>query len=259
MAKISCNVISYILKRTVDITVIIPSPAISEPVGMNGTKPSHNPVQKYPVLYLLHGEGNNQTAWTGYTNVELYAEERNIAVVLISGENKFHVNHPWSDHYFDFMAKELPEFIYNMFPVSRRPEDTYIAGLSLGGFGTLIHALNRPDDFAAFGAFSPAIALKSLQLYEEADERFIPAKAAKTLAAKGTKFPKLYLACGTEDFLYQADLDFKNLLLELNIDLKWISLLNYGHEWRFWDLQIEAFLDWIPRTDYYAQKINRQI
>lgn len=60
MAKFTCNFISYTLKRTVDITVVIPSPTIPDSMGMNGGgKPSHTPKEKYPVLYLLHGMGNN--------------------------------------------------------------------------------------------------------------------------------------------------------------------------------------------------------
>ena len=90
MAKFTCNFISYTLKRTVDITVIIPSVTIPESMGMTlaeGKKPRHQKADKYPVLYLLHGMGNNHAQWTGYTNVELFAEERNMAVVMLSAEN----------------------------------------------------------------------------------------------------------------------------------------------------------------------------
>ena len=93
MAKFVCNVISYTLKRTVDITVIVPTPTIPQSLSRNrdAVKCTHTPKQKYPVLYLLHGMGNNHATWTGYTNVEMYAEERNIAVVNISGENKAYI------------------------------------------------------------------------------------------------------------------------------------------------------------------------
>ena len=66
MAKFNCNVISYTLKRAVDITVIIPTPTIPDSLGFGGVKPSHTPKEKYPVLYLLHGMGNNNATWTGY-------------------------------------------------------------------------------------------------------------------------------------------------------------------------------------------------
>ena len=92
MAKFVCNVISYTLGRTVDITVVIPTPTFPDSLGMTGVTPNHTPSAPYPVLYLLHGGGNNHATWTGYANVEFYAEERNIAVVMPSGENKFYVD-----------------------------------------------------------------------------------------------------------------------------------------------------------------------
>lgn len=263
MAKFSCNVISYILKRTVDITVIVPSPTIPESMEASGITPCHTPKEKYPVLYLLHGFGNNHATWTGYTNVELYAEERNIAVVMISAENKSYVNNESGDHFYDFIEKELPEFICGMFPISDDPRNTYIAGLSMGGFGTLVHALNRPDQFAALGTFSAAISLNPATLSGEKEKpmnpMFDPLSLAKKIHKNGGKFPKSYIACGEADFLYEANVVFKDQLIEMDADVTWVTLPVYGHEWRFWNLQIEAFLDWIPRTDGYASMGKRQI
>ena len=113
MAKLVCNVISYTLQRTVDITVIVPSVTIPESMQMKmpgaeePVKPTHQIKEKYPVLYLLHGFGNNHAQWSGYTSLELYAEERNIAVVMISGEHKFYHDTLDGDAFFDFVAKWL--------------------------------------------------------------------------------------------------------------------------------------------------------
>ena len=79
MGKFVCNFISYALKRTVDITVVVPTPTLTDGFTLetDPTAPiSHKPQHKYPVLYLLHGMGNNHATWTGYTNVEMYAEEQ---------------------------------------------------------------------------------------------------------------------------------------------------------------------------------------
>ena len=179
MAKFTCNFISYTLRRTVDITVVVPSPTIPDSMGMTGDgKPSHTPKEKYPVLYLLHGMGNNHATWTGYTNVELFAEERQIAVVNLSAENKSYVNLA-GDDFFTFVSEELPDFVCGMFPISREPEHTYIAGLSMGGYGTLVHALNHPERFRAFGAFSAAVQLNPEALVSAAPQprsrnRWIP-------------------------------------------------------------------------------------
>ncbi len=267
MAKFVCNVISYTLGRTVDITVVIPTPTFPDALGITGVTPRHTPSAPYPVLYLLHGAGNNHATWTGYTNVEFYAEERNIAVVMPSGENKFYVD--WaSDKFFKFIAEELPDFVTGMFPVSRRPEDTYIAGLSMGGYGTTIHALNFPERFCAFGPLSAVFQLMnpaslagprdpnnppaSLTSVSDPDPRFDPSVLAEQLAAEGKKFPKCYLACGKKDSLYEANVKFRDRLIELGCEVTWDESEEQGHEWRFWNLEIERFLNWLPRTDPYA-------
>jgi putative tributyrin esterase len=270
MAKINCNVISYTLKRTVDITVVIPSPTIPESMGMGiEGKPSHKPKEKYPVLYLFHGFGNNNATWTGYTNVEMYAEERNIAVVNIAAENKFYITQDGDDFY-SFISEELPDFVCGMFPISPKPEDTYIAGLSMGGYGTLVHALSHPERFAALGALSAAtkqMNIKNVNIDNigkdpegfERDMRFDPATLAEKIAADGRKFPKVYMACGGQDGIYNGDVAFRDKLISLGADVTWDEIPEYAHEWRFWDIEIERFLDWIPRTDYYAKQGKRRI
>lgn len=271
MAKFTCNVISYVLKRTVDITVVVPTPTIPESMGMGGAEPKHTPRAKYPVLYLFHGMGNNHATWTGYTNVEFYAEERNIAVVMIAAENKSYVDHKGGDQFFKFISEELVDFTTGLFPISTRPEDTYVAGLSMGGFGTLVHALNFPERFAAFGAFSAAVSLNPTALLgddaesavsgkAEVDPRFDPLSLAEKIKAEGKKFPKAYIACGQKDFLYNANVEFRGKLEELGADVTWFETEQHGHEWRFWDMVVEKFLDWIPRTDEYAKAgAKRQI
>lgn len=240
MAKIQCNVISYTLMRTVDIDVILPTITIPEAM-IDKEHIHHNYVKKFPVLYLLHGYGNNHAQWCGYTNVELYAEERQIAVVMISGENKNYVDSS-PDQFANFIQNELPEFITQVFPISTRKEDTYIAGLSMGGFGALYNGLTALDKYQAIGAFSPAIEMEnnSISLYE-------------TIRNKEINTP-IYISCGEKDFVYQSDVRFVEFLKERNNHVTWISEPNYEHEWRFWNLCIERFLDWLPRTDDYCHQ-----
>lgn len=239
MAKIQCNFISYTLKRTVDVTVIIPTVTIPESLGPDECQ--HVYKEKFPVLYLLHGFGNNHAQWGGYTNIELYAEERNIAVVMFSGENKMYIN-TGQDDFVTFIQKELPEFITNMFPVSTKKEDTFIAGLSMGGFGALYHGLLRPDLYAAIGAFSPGIAIEG-----------VPVNLFDTLK-EAKEIPELYITCGEEDFLYKDNLKFVEALKEKGVDHTWLSVPDFTHEWRFWGQSVEEFLDWLPRVDAYKDE-----
>lgn len=257
MARFECKVISYVLKRTVEITVIIPTSTIPEAMGFEGTKASHVIKEKYPVLYLLHGMGNNHDDWCSYSNVEMFAEERNVAIVMISGENKFYRNVPDGDEFFRFLQEEIPEFVTNMFPISDKPEHTYIAGLSMGGYGALLHGLSRPEKYAAIGAFSGAIKVMDNQGVK--DDPYNCEYLLLKAQEENKNLPPLYIACGTEDMLYQMNVDFKETSSAGGAKVTWVSVPGYGHEWRFWNLQVEEFLKWIPRTDGYAAMKPRKV
>lgn len=265
MAKFTCNFISYILKRAVDITVVIPSTTIPEALRMEQDekipKKMHTKQEKYPVLYLLHGMGNNHSTWGGYSNVEMYAEERNLAVVMISGENKSYINSSDGDRYFDFIEDELPDFICGMFPVSSKREDTYIAGLSMGGYGALVHGLSHPEKYAAVGAFSAPIDMMTSLLDKTGNwKKYDPRFLVENLVEKGSKLPQLYLACGEKDQFFEDCKRFAVYLKEKEVEAEWVSFPEYKHEWRFWNMILEKYMDYIPRTDSYYQETKiRQI
>lgn len=253
MARINCNFLSYTLHRAVDLTVIFPTLCFSE---MMADQPSHKIKGKYPVLYLLHGYGNNHATWNGYTCIELFAEERNMAVVMLSAENKAYINHGGDDNYFDFIANELPEFIQNLLPISEDPAETFIAGLSMGGYGALVHGLSQSGRFAAVGSFSGAAGRARMK---KGPREFDCFRLAEECAAEDRRIP-VYLACGDQDQLYQDNIEFKEYLTELGYDVTWVSGEGFTHEWRFWNLEVEAFLDWIPRRDsHHISEGHRKI
>ncbi len=265
MAKTVTNFYSYVLNRAVDITVVLPSVTCPESLGLAGYPPCHVLKEKFPVLYLLHGFGNNHAQWTGYTNVEMYAEEQRIAVVNISAENKSYVK-IGGDDFFRFVSEELPEFILNYFPISDKPEDTYIAGLSMGGYGAYMHGLSHPERYHAIGAFSAGVTINPnlladnpLKQGEPVPDELNLEKIAEKLKADGKDFPLIYASCGTEDFLYKPDKAFAEKLEALGADVTWEEAEGFDHEWRFWDMQVEHFLDWLPREDYYAKLGKRSV
>ncbi|MDR3120665.1 MAG: esterase family protein [Clostridiales bacterium] len=252
MAQLTCNFLSYSLRRAVSVSVILPTPTPSEVFEQNRL---HRPADKYPVLYLLHGHGNDHTTWMRYTSLERYAEESNLAVVTFATENKFYVNHNNQDLFYDFIEKELPDFVLGLFPISPRREDTYIAGLSMGGFGALYHALNNPARFRAFGAFSAG--MRHTGFLPEADavigeERPDLFLLLDRVAGDIADMPAGYMSCGTEDGLFALNDEFQKKYIGLGGQLEWRAVADYAHEWRFWDREIQEFLAWIPRTDAYV-------
>ena len=257
MAQLLCNFVSYSLRRSVDIAVVLPT--ISSCDFDLDTPPCHTPAFRYPVLYLLHGYGNDYKSWLRYTSAERFAEEKRIALVLCNDDNQCYMNTP-AGNYYDFIAKELPEFVCGNFPISSRPEDTYIGGASMGGYGALVHAFTNPSAFRAAAGFSPAIEIGSqpdtigsglncVNLHEALD---------RCLKEK-LQLPQLFLCCGQQDFLYDCVSAFHRELLEKGVAHRYDDVPGYEHEWKFWDLKLEEFLDWIPRTDPYAGKIPHKI
>ncbi len=255
MARIQCNFFSYSLGFPVDIQIILPS---LSPCDMDSPQLlTHKLEAKYPVLYLLHGHGNDYLSWSRFTSMERYVEERRIAAVSCSVGNKAYMNAEYGERYFDFVAQELPEFVQANFPISARPEDTYLAGLSMGGYGTLCHGLSHPQSYRAIGAFSPVPVLTSeegpTRLGHTLPPTLNPYELIQNNRAAGTAMPDLFLCIGQKDFLFQPVRAFHQYLLEQNIPHRYDENAAYEHEWGFWDLELPQFLDWLPRTDPYAR------
>lgn len=260
MAELLCNFFSYSLGYPVDIQVIIPSVS---PCDMdNPTKLTHKIQTKYPVLYLLHGHGNDYMCWSRFTSMQRYVEERRIVAVTCSVGNKCYMNAEYGERYYDFVEKELPEFIKANFPVSDRQEDTYIAGLSMGGYGTLAHGLGHPQSYRAIGAFSPGVG------FGDQSAKSIGHSLPSTMDLHvqleddlkgGKKLPDIFICIGNNDFLYKSVTEFHKFLLEKGIEHRYDDIEGYEHEWAFWDLELPKFLDWIPRTDPYAKMIPHKM
>ena len=125
MALIQMNYLSKALFRTVPVQIILPADKISfETMDYRMEKG-----KKFKTLYLLHGLLGNYTDWVSGTRIQRWAEEKDLAVVMPSGDNAFYVNSvtPNND-YGEFVGKELVEITRRMFPLSEKREDTFIGG-----------------------------------------------------------------------------------------------------------------------------------
>ena len=147
MALVQMNFESRYLNNNHEISIILPDmPRDKTPAEFYGSG------RKYKVLWLLHGTFGDHSDWIRKSNIELYACEKDLIVVMPSGLNANYAN--W-EHFsigynmYDYLTEELMPLIYNWFPASDKREDNFIAGLSMGGSGTLVYALNHPEKFAA--------------------------------------------------------------------------------------------------------------
>lgn len=260
MAHFTVNFLSYTLNRAVNINVILPTMCGPEVA----VKPhTHRVETTYPVLYLLHGGINDYSTWERYTSIERYAEERQIAVVTFSSENKCYRDIDAGgkedflfgrDHLYTFGAEELPDFVTSIFPISKDPQHTYIAGLSMGGMGTLNFALRHPERYRAIGVLSASAGMGTTIGGLSYDENYDNVLLLRKRAEEGVPLPAIYTAIGGEDFGLENFKNYLKLMDDLNISYTAEIVPGYDHEWAFWDMEIVKFLDWLPRTDRYHQE-----
>lgn len=259
MALIQVNYISHALQRTVPLQVILPVDKLTP----DGKLPAE---KKFKTLYLLHGYLGNYTDWVSGTRIQRWAEDHDLAVVMPSGDNAFYVDRPATgNNYGTFIGQELVEVTRRMFPLSRKREDTFIGGLSMGGFGAMRNGLKYHDTFGAVISFSGVLQLfeaiaSAPEDYDLSFEKGLfgnleqaalsdknPTFLVKELANK-QDLPKIYIACGTEDSLLPHSRKFKTLLESNGFDVTYEEGPG-DHDWDFWDTYIKKVIDWLPLDD----------
>lgn len=212
------------------------------------------------VIFLLHG-------WTGDAGnwiPEDLAEKYNFAIVIPSGENGFWLNGISTGHRFQsLIGEEMVAYVQRYFGLAKNPEDTYIMGLSMGGFGALHTALAYPETFGTAIALSSALIVKGIahmkpgtdngvanyDYYRECfgdletvlESQNNPETQVKTLQKDGKTLPKIYMAVGTEDFLLEPNRDFHKFLEENKVEhTYWEDSGN--HDMDFWNKAVKKFI-----------------
>lgn len=263
MALIDCRFFSRELYRTVGVNVILPLPDSGDDFFPNKT-PLPGGGKKYQALYLLHGFSADYTDWQRFSRIENYAQAKRLAVIMPSGDNSFYANMPHSGNYYNYLTEELPMVIESLFPISSKPEDRFIAGLSMGGFGTFKAALRNPEKYGAAASLSGGMKIKgstdrpsavptetflkeaygpNWECYDpQTEDLFV---LLENDMKKGVKLPPLFQCCGTEDFIYPQNVEFRDFALKLGAPLTFEEGPGV-HNFDFWDPWIRRILDWLP-------------
>jgi len=228
------------------------SRSLGRHVSVNVLLPENEALQPYKVVYLLHGHSDDYTLWMRRTSIEWHAEKRGVAVVMPGADLSFYSNTVYGDNYYDFIAKELPERMENIFPISSKPEDKYVAGLSMGGYGALKIALRECGKFGgAIGLSSAAHVVNGISK-GYCDKIYGPegAKPEDDLlylaeqAVKREDKPRLYIAIGTEDFLYSDNITLRKKLDDIGYEYTYREGPG-EHTWDFWNEYIQYGMDWM--------------
>ena len=225
-----------------------------------------NKSERFPVVYLLHGLTGHFDNWADKTKLKDFASGYQYIVVMPEGENGWYTDSATApnDKYESYIARELVAEIDKKFRTIPDKNRRAIAGLSMGGYGSLKFGLKYPEMFSLVGSFSGALqaasftdkmlgnnwkvltdsimsvyAAEGSQTRRENDiykiVREMPAEKIKNL-------PFIYLDCGTEDGLIASNREFSALLLERKIPHEFRQLPG-RHDWVFWNSQIREFFD----------------
>ncbi|MBQ6570101.1 MAG: acetylesterase [Clostridia bacterium] len=255
MAILTAEIFSQCLNRNTQIRVIIPAD------DLNGFRSG-----PFKTLYLLHGVYGTYNDWINRTGILGIAEKNSLAVVMPDGANDFYVDNPKAaKNYGEYIGRELIQITRGLFPLSDNREDTFIGGLSMGGYGALRAGLKYSDTFSKIIALSTAVINQNGRV-EDDSFPFFPMRKGfldsvfgdfSTIGDTGNDLitliesqaniknkPSIYFSCGRQDDFYNDNVKFYKLANELGFDCTADWREGY-HEWGFWNSVIGDAVKWL--------------
>lgn len=259
MANYTIRMYSNMLRRPTTFQMVIPN---DERLDFPAPE---NPYKKRPmkVLFLLHGYTGDAGNWVP----EELANKYNFAIVAPNGENSFWLDAEATGHQFaSFVGVELIEYIRKTFGLAMKPEDTFVCGMSMGGFGALHTGLMFPETFGKIGAMSSALIVHQVASMEEGADngmanyayyagcfgvpgkvlasRHNPETLVDELLQRKQKFPEIYMCCGTEDFLLENNREFHAFLEDRKVAHVYMESAGI-HDMNFWNEYTLKIIDWM--------------
>ena len=229
--------------------------------------------RSYPVLYLLHGGGDDQTGWVQFGEVQNITDKAiregtaTPMIIVMPDANTFRrgysndATNTW--RYEDFFFQELMPFIEKTYRVKADKRYRAVAGLSMGGDGTFTYALHHPELFAAACALSAGTGPLNLESARErvkrensniADSSITTFYKRQSVLELVNNMPdslkksvRWYIDCGDDDFLYEG-----NSLVHIAMRKKEIPhefrIRDGGHNWTYWRTALPEVLQFISMS-----------
>jgi len=267
MALLHVNFFSRALGVASAVEVILPE--VDQGIGVTASGEAALP----KVLYLLHGYSDDQTIWQRRTSVERYAARHNLAIVMPAVNHSFYCNEVQGERYWDYVSDELPRIMHTFFRLSDKPEDTFVAGLSMGGYGAIRNGLKYAENFGCIAGLSAALVHDTWEHSDNSSPAFTfrrkyneaifgpyekvkgsdkdPKALVMKLIEEKKEIPNIYLCCGTEDGLISRSRDLRDFLIENNVPVTYEEGPG-KHDWVFWDTYIKKILAWLPLNEAQA-------
>ncbi len=228
--------------------------------------------RSYPVLYLLHGGGDDQTGWVQFGEVLHIADKAINAgkatpmIIVMPDANagrRGYFNDPKNEwRYEDFFFEEFMPYVEKEYRIKGEKRYRAVAGLSMGGGGSFMYALHHPELFSSACPLSASTGPLTLEQTEERLKRFnqeteftktevenyfkkhSALELIRTMPEKDLKSVRWFIDCGDDDFLYEG-----NSLIHIEMRKREIPhefrVRDGGHTWTYWRESLPVVLDFI--------------
>ena len=229
--------------------------------------------RSYPVLYLLHGSGDDQTGWVQFGEVKYIADQaiqegKCTAMIIVMPDANTGTRGYFNDirgnwNYEDFFFKEFMPAIEKKYRIKAEKRYRAISGLSMGGGGTLMYAMHHPELFSSacpLSASTGPISLEEASVRQKKDypnitdeevlnyfSNLSATELVKNMPHDLLNSVRWYIDCGDDDFLYEG-----NSLLHIEMRKKDIAhefrIRNGAHNWTYWRESLPEVLSFVSQT-----------
>ncbi|MFA5768314.1 MAG: alpha/beta hydrolase-fold protein [Bacteroidales bacterium] len=225
----------------------------------------NNPERDYPVLYLLHGGGGSWRDWGRVGNMARIAdrlisarEVREMIIVMPDAGSTLMTYFNGGDWNFeDHFFQEFMPFVESRYRIRPEKGSRAIAGLSMGGQGSVMYGCHRPDLFSVVYAMSAYLYKMELSMFNEDDpvnrdiqQRVEDNNAVKYISgisaeeAVPLRSVIWVIDCGDDDFTYRANVEFSLAMKEKKIPVQ-IRIFDGAHSWEYWQSALGRALPYI--------------
>lgn len=228
--------------------------------------------RSYPVLYLLHGYTDDQTGWVQFGEVQHIADKAinegtatPMIIIMPDADTGLPgytnaISGNWN--YEDFFFEELMPHVEGRFRIKKKKQFRAVAGLSMGGGGSFLYALHRPDLFSSAASLSASLGpqrldemnefaylgytsanhnKKDFEIYSNRNNQL---RIVDQLSKETLNSVRWYIDCGDDDFLYEA-----NSLMHIKLRKKGVNhefrIRDGGHTWTYWRTALPTVLAFI--------------
>lgn len=235
--------------------------------------------RSYPVLYLLHGYSDDETGWTQFGEAQHIADKAiesgeapaMIIVMPDAGVSWYINSHDGKTRYEDFFVSELIPHIEANYRARAKKEFRAIAGLSMGGYGTLLLATKHPDLFSSAAPLSGAVWTdteivsmpearwngymsdlfgKNLQGKDRLNDHWYKnsiLKIVETTPIEKLKSVRFYIDCGDDDFLIKGNMALHSAMIDKGVPHEF-RVRDGGHSWLYWRTALPEVLKFVGKS-----------